>query len=180
MELFRFEDTRVSPAPHTLLIETFKRVWDRDKSKDKKLALRELAFVFYLMDYKSVYLSSIPEEREQVIIDDLFPDNPKWVPDPLVREACAKYDELQITPAMRFLKSQLNALEKSIVYFNGIDYKEKDSKGKAVYSISEVTTSMSKAAGVLESLEKIAERVKKELSVQGRIRGGGESGLYED
>lgn len=179
MELFRFEDTRVSPSPHTLLIETFKRVWDRDKSKDKKLALKELAFVFYLMNYKTVYLNTIPEEREQAIILDIFPENPQWVPDVLVREACQKYDELQITPAMRFLKSQMFALEQSMGYFNSVDYKKVDSKGKPVYDISSVTNSMSKSAAVLDSLEKISERVRKELSVRGRIQGGGEAGLYE-
>ncbi len=179
MELFEFDRERVVPKPHTLLITEFKKVWDRDKSKDKGLALRELAFVFYLMNYKTVYLNTIPEEREQAIISDLFPENSQWVPDELVKVACRKYDEMQVTPAMRFLQSQLYALEQSMGYFNSVDYKKMDTKGKPIYDISSVTNSMSKSAAVLDSLEKISDRVRKELSIRGRIQGGGEAGLYE-
>lgn len=180
MKLFSLgKGNKVEVNPAALQIKEFKEVWNRCKDKDKESAIKELSYVYFLADYKSVYLSVAPEEREQVIIEDLFEDK-YWKPDKEVQEAIRKYQELQVTPSMRFLDSQISALEKSIGYFKSIDYKEKDAKGKPVYSISEVTRSMKDAAGVLDSLEKIQQRVKQELDIKGKIRGSGELGLYEE
>lgn len=180
MQLFKLEKNTVQVNPAILTISQFKTLWERDKSKDKKQALLELSFVYFLGDYKSVYLSVPPEERQQTIIEDLeFPKN--WTPDDVVKSCVQKYDELQVTPSMRFLESQLLALEQSIEYFRSVDYKERDSKGKPVYSISEVTKSMKDSAGVLDSLEKIQARVKKELEAKGKIRGDNqELGDFEE
>lgn len=170
MRLFIQDKYKVIPSPATLLIREFKNVWE--KSKDKELALKELGYVYYLSDYKSVYLSSPPEEREESIILDL--ELPKgWKPDKAVQEATAKYEELQFVPALRFLKAQRHALEELMKYYNNLEYRK-------IGKPTEVSKAMAESSKVLDSLDKIEERVRKELGSKGRTRGDRELNLFED
>ncbi len=180
MELFQLNKNKVTPEAHTLLIKEFKAVWDRDKSKEKVLAIQELGYVFFKADYKSMYLSTPPEDREEVIIIDVFGETSKWKPDQVVNDAVNKYKALQKTPTMRFLDAQQKALEELITYMETLDMSERDKSGKPIYKYKDVTSGMADSAKVAEALEKLQDRVRQELSVQGKIRGTGELGSYED
>ena len=80
MAVFTIENNVVKVNPEMLLIPEFKDIWDRDKSKDKGIAYKELAFVYFLADYKSVYTAYSPEEREDKIKQDFIRDT-SWVRD---------------------------------------------------------------------------------------------------
>ena len=173
MRLFLLEKNKVVPNPSTLLIDSFKELWKRDTSKDKSQALLELAYVYYISDYKSVYLSVPPEDREQVIIDDLFSDNKYWKADKEVLAAVKKYQELQHVPALRFLDAQRHALEELMKYYKNVDHRR-------ITRPTEISKAMAESAKVLDSLDKIEERVKKEISTKGKLRGENKLGSFED
>ena len=52
--------------------------------------------------------------------------------------------------------------------------------GKPIYKPQDIMMAMSKTATVVDSLDKIGEKVKKELKDSGTIRGGNEKGFFED
>ena len=179
MELFKLTKNQVAPSPGTLLISEFKAVWDRDKSKDKELALKELGFIYYIADYKSVYLSTPPEEREDVLKEDLLlPD--KWKPDAVIKTAISKYNDLQEVPTMRLLNATQDALEQLVIFFRNLKMSDRDRAGKPLYRPSEITKAMSETAKVAESLDTLREKVKRELDTKGKLRGGGELGHFEE
>lgn len=178
MLLFKFNKTAIEPYPTTLAIEEFRVLWERDKSKDKGIALKELAFVYFTADYKSTYLSYPPEEREGAIKDDIFKSN--YVPDQAVLNAVDKYNQLQKTPSMRLIKAAQNTLEELINYFNSVNFTERDKRGQPVYKVTDVTKAMGDTAKVAESLAKLDEKIRKELQENTRARGGEESGAFED
>lgn len=169
MELFQFEKNQVTVYPHTLLIKEFKVIWDRNKNKD--ISIQELAYVYYISDYKTIYLSTPPEERSDIIIDDLGLKN--WKPDTIIEVAVIKYTEIQKTPSMRFLDAQRHALEQLMLYFKNIKYQN-------ILKPSELSKSMTDTAKMLESMDKIEERIRKELSSKGKTMGDREIGLFED
>jgi hypothetical protein len=180
MKIFTLQNNYPSISEEAILIKEFKAIWDRDKSKDKEKALSELAYVYYLSDYKSVYAAYSPKDREEQIIQDIIMDS-KWEPDEVIKAACAKYEELQNTPTLRFLKSQINALESLSDYFNGIDWEDETYKGIPKYKLTEVTRAVKDAGGIIASLERLEEKVKKEEAVtESRSRGGGEQGFFEE
>ncbi len=173
MELFKFDKNKVILSPGGTRIKEFKVLWDRDETKEKETATNELAYVYFVADYKTIYLSTPPDEREEVIIQDVFGEKSKWKPDKLVLQAVKKYEDLQYSPALRFLQSQRHALEQLMVYYKSV-------KGANIIDPKKLSASMSDSAKVLEALDKIEERVRKELSAVGKVRGQGELGEYED
>lgn len=162
MSVFSLENNVVKVNPELLLVPEFEAIWVRDKSKDKGMAHKELAFVYFLADYKSVYTAYAPEEREEQIKKD-FIRNSDWVKDIVVQAAIEKYERLQETPSLRLLRSARVASEKLSSFFLTQDPEHKF-----------YTSNLEKLSKIIESIDKLEERVKKEETTSSRIRGGGD------
>lgn len=178
MNLFTMENQYPIISPEALLIKQFKDIWLSDKSKDKSLATNKLAYVYYAVDFKSVYLAYTKEVRDEKLASDLMGDI-KYKPDSIVLEAMKKYEELQNTPTMNFLKAARCAQQATESYFMSVDYSERDGKGNPVYKGTEVTKMLKDCAGIKEALDKLEEAVKKEQSNGSTARGGGIGGMFE-
>ena len=103
MKLFKYEGYEVKVAPEALTLKPFKKLWDRDKSKDKERATNEIAFLYFFCDVRSDY---------QYIVDDGlrmdavkkgigFPE--EWEPDSLLKAAITFYNTFD-THEMLLLK----------------------------------------------------------------------------
>lgn len=161
MTIFYIENNVVKVTPEVLLIPEFKALWDRDKSKEKGKAYKELAFVYFLSDYKSVYTAYPEEEKEFRIKQDFIKDD-AWDKDELVVEAIRKYEEFQSTPTLKMLRAAKVASEKLSTFFLTQDPEHKN-----------YTSNLEKLGKIVESIDKLEERVKKEETNQNRVRGGG-------
>ena len=101
MELFDLRDMVVTVSPQALLIPEFKKIWDDDSTNDKSVALKQLAYVYYISDFKSPYLlSSNPDQVAKLIAKDFMKDE-DYVPTSEVMLAIDKYKSLQETPMDR-------------------------------------------------------------------------------
>ena len=47
IKLFRYEDYEVKIDPEAILLLPFKRIYDRDRSKNKATATLELGFIYH-------------------------------------------------------------------------------------------------------------------------------------
>ncbi len=172
MQLFQINDQYlidIDPVAYTLL--PFKKIWDRDKSKTKDRAKKELAFIYFSVDYKSDFYN-IPniETREEEVIKHLFKE--KWTPDKAIRDAQEFYKERQKTFSLVLLENALMGLNKLSVYFRDIDFNEYDPKKFA--------DTVRQLPAIIESLKKTEEAVQKEQETDSKLRGGREKGLYTD
>ena len=72
--LFDIENQEVVISPQALQIAAFRTIWTRDRDKYKVIAKKELAYVYYMSDYKSPYMNKEENERQEMIIRSLFKD----------------------------------------------------------------------------------------------------------
>ena len=178
MSLFTIENSNPTITAEGLLIKEYKDIWIADKTKDKSKAINALAYVYYSTDFKSIYLGYTKGLREERLGED-FMGSIKYKPEGLILKAIKKYEELQQTPTMNFLKAARYAQQATEDYFMGIDYKERDDRGNIVYKGTEVTKMLKDCAGIKEALDKLTEAVKKEQSNGSTARGGGVGGMFE-
>jgi len=179
MQLFTIQNHYPYISTEALLIPAFSNLWTRDKTKDKSVATKELAYVYFMSDYKSIYNNYPSDMKEEAVVKDLFAG--KYSADKLVYEAIDKYQDLQDTFATRFLKSARGAAEKTMNYFDNIDYTEKDKKDNLVYKVKEVTQALKDCGSIIEALDKLVERSNKEQGLkESKQRGGGTGGFFED
>ena len=178
MKLFDLKARIVSPE--ALLIPEFKDLWERDKTKDKLKAYRELSYVYFTSDYKSPYRSSLTEDRLHTVVAKDFMKDPNYEACPKVRAAIDKYKELQKTPSMRLLDASVQTVHKLTNYLQDIDLNERDKNDKPLYKLSEITSSLKNTGGIVESLVKVREGVEREVSQQATLRGHRKKGNRED
>lgn len=174
MNLFTVDNNRVTFSPEALLVKEFKALWDRDNSKHKELATEELAYVFYMSDYKSAYLAYDSDARENKVTNDVVTKK-GWKPDDKVQSAMEKYSELQETPSMGLLKDAETALDKIRYYFQHVDV-TMDTEGAITKTL---IANVEKLGGVIKGLSSLRDMVDKEVSESMRVRGSGKLGMRE-
>lgn len=160
-------------TPETLALPFFKVIWNRDKSKTKENATKELNYIVFKNKYDSPYVSYPESERGKVISKDVF-GNENYEPDELVLEAEKRYNELQDTRSLRFLRSQYVVIDQLIEYNLSLQSKTLDDK-----IVRNLMASLKDSAATIKSLDSIEKQVQKEQLEDVRARGGSEIGIFE-
>ena len=102
--LFREENFKVVVDTELKLIPEFKSLITRDRTADKKTAVKEFSYIYFIYDHRSPYYIYPEEERRLRVATDtgLGQD---YKPDDKVEAAVAKYLELSKTPTIKSLAS---------------------------------------------------------------------------
>ena len=164
----------IVPDPILMLVPEFKKIWDRDESENHFIAKQEFAYIYFIADYKSEY-NTFGLDKEESIARDIMKDK-KYVPDDIVIEAIEKYEKLQLTSSMRYLKSIRMTVDSLIAYLENLKY---NPRKKEDYKPAEITKSLKDIEVILEKLEKWEKKVFGEEEDM-IIRGGGKAGMFED
>ena len=69
MKLFEYKDFKLKIADEALTLKAFKDLHDRDKSKGKEIAFKELAFIYEGLYYKKNVLKKVLSEQEKDTFD---------------------------------------------------------------------------------------------------------------
>lgn len=164
--------------PEILLIKEFKNLYNRDKTKTKTRLTRELSYIYLAIDWKSPYNQYTEQERHEEAINDSELTEEEFN-DPVFREACRKYRSLQDSnKSIKLLEAAKRAADQFIDYFDTIvDLNERDANGKPVFQAEKVMKEMAQLHKVHEELVTLENEVKRELTEQSTIRGGGEDGF---
>ena len=171
MGLFDYSsDYKVVLHPDSVIIPPFIEIWKRDKTKSKDKATKELSYVYFICDFKSPYSIYKEEDRAAKVKEDFIKDK-KWNPDSLILEAIDKYNKFQETYTMKFLKSARKLTEKLQAYFEEVDFHEMDEKGNPKYKATDAMRNLKDVGHVIESLNKVEEKVKKEVEDTTKIKG---------
>lgn len=159
--------------PEILLTKEFKDLYDRDKSKNKSKFWKELTYIYLAIDWKSPYSQYSEQERHEEAINDSELTEQEFN-DPMFREACRKYKNLQDSnKSVKLLKAARSAADQFIDYFETIiDLNERDQNGKPVFSAEKVMKEMGMLNKVHEELIDLENRVKKELAEKSTLRAG--------
>lgn len=170
---------KIELKPETIAIPPFNEIWERDQSKTKDQATREIKYIFYLCDYTSPYRRSYSIfDLEKVIKADFIKD-PKWVPDELVQRGIKKYEDLQNTISTRILASAKIGAEKLAKYFEDVDFTDLDDNGRPKFTAKELASNLAAVGNIVKSLLSLENQVRSEQMEQSNVRGKSEINDYE-
>lgn len=170
MKLFKYEGYRVVISEEAMMLKPFKKIWDRDKHEDKRDALNELAFIYFYTDPRSDYqYLTNPEDRIHAIKEgEGLPDN--WVPDKDVLKAVEFYDSFKPMSAL-LLDDSRKMINKLRDYINAVDFTEKDDKGKPIYTMSTITSTIKQIPELTKTLNEAERMVNQEMLEAAKARG---------
>ena len=170
------------------LIKEFKNLLDpkrnitkTDKTgKKKERAFKEFKFIYLFFDWKSPYFQYSEQDRYNEAVKDSELTVEEFN-DPVFKEACKKYDNLQNSSIdIKLLKSALLAVEKVAYYLENVDTQERDpATGKPIFKTKDVLAEIKGCKDLINGLRDLESQVKKGLEVESNIRGGTEVGMFD-
>ena len=180
MNLFEISNYVLQIQPEAYALKPFKDIWDRDKSKDKKTAIQELAYIYYMVDFKSDFAQILDQKQRRVEVVRNLQLPKKWQPDNYVMAAISFYKDRQKSISLLLLEDVYKAIEKLREFYREVDLLKEDPKtGKPIHDVSKLTRSIEAAGKIIESLKKLEDKVKLEQD-QSSLRAGKQKGIYED
>ena len=179
LKLFKYEGFTVVISEEALLLKPFRVIWERDKSKDKHKALQELGYIYFLADPRSDYQHFIDEEdRSQAIIEgEGLPTS--WKPDAQLKEAIDFYKSFKPL-SYSVLEDTRAMIDKLRTFLRDIDFSMVDDKGKPVYTINSITSTIKMIPSLIKELDEAERSLTKEEVTLGRMRGQAEKTLMDD
>ena len=179
MRLIKYEGYNLTIDPELLVLAPFKKIWTRDKSKDKSRALQELAYIYFMEDPRSDYQLYIDKEQRsrQIKEGEGLPE--KWEPDSVVTEALEYFSKFKPTAAL-LLEDTRVAIDKLRKLLKEIDLNAVDDKGKPIYTLNTVTATIRQIPSLVKELDEAERALAKEIATSDKVRGTREKSMYED
>lgn len=184
MNLIEFdkENIEVIYSPLLLTLKPFKDLIDRDKSKKKELAVKEISFIAFYADIRSMYMYiTDDQEREEELIKDLELPK-KWKKDSLINIAIDFYKQDRSINSILYSSACKSALDVA-QYLQTTDalLKERDDNGKVVTDINKITAALEKVPKIMSNLNVANEELIKEQKItEGRNKGARTFNMFED
>lgn len=135
------------------------------RTKDKERINREIQYVWHTCNSKSPY-ESYPEDRRETLVIEDFIKEKSWKPDTALLALKAKYIEMQDSPSKRLLRACKQTMDRIATYLATQTTLTED-------NLSLTSATMEKIGKIIESHDKVEDRVKKEITTEEKIRGGG-------
>lgn len=170
--LFDIVGNTITIKAESLVVPEFRKIWERDKTKDKKKAFNEISYIVFLCDKsdKNPYKNYSEIDRMVMLKKDFSIDNI----DDLISEGIEKYKKLKTTRYERVVNAALDSLEDIEDYYLSI--KEQD---KTKFDITEYLGSMEKLGKAIKSLRELEKQLESDRTEGSKVRGDNEIGLYE-
>ena len=171
MRLFKYEGYEVRVAPEALTLKPFRKLWQRDKSKDKSIVIQELSFIYFYCDPRSDYQYIIDDDDRMKAVKEGegLPDD--WKPDKDVEDAIELYRSFDTSAAL-LLKTANEAVEKVRKLLTELE--PDDTK-----SLKDYLTALKMIPEVATML-KDAEKAINDESEYGEAKGSIEKTLFDD
>lgn len=167
-------------APEALSIRAFRALWDRDKSKDKKVAIAELSYIWFMRSRESDFNYILDDKGRSEEIQKVIVGLPKdWKPDAKVRDAEDEYVKLSTTVISKLFDNARAAVERISIFLGNADPSEKDRMGKYLFDAKKIADTIKTVPDLAEALDN-AEKlmIKKEQSTN--VRGSKTKSPFED
>lgn len=170
-KIIDLKDGKVIIAPECLVIEPFKSVWEKDKTKEKSDAFNIIQYVWFYSAFKSPFFAHSNEDRHKLITESILKDPKFKVTKEL--EACIEmFEKINTTVAMKLFRSAQESVVRMEKFFREVEYTEDN-----VAKIQKAIIDMPK---MQEAVQKAFENCMKEQSSGDKVRGNATLGLFEN
>ena len=179
MKLLKYEGYNITFEPELLTLKVFKRLHQRDKTRDKNKFIQELGYIYFFSDPRSDYqYITDEEERSKAIIEgEGLPKD--WKVDPCIQEAIDYYKSFNPTSAL-LLEDTRVAVDKLRRLLRDINLEQVDDKGKPIYTLNTIVATIKQVPSLVKDLDEAERAIAKEIMQNDKVRGNAEKAMYED
>jgi hypothetical protein len=160
----------------------FKNILERDKTKEKEMAIKEMLFVYYFCDIRSNYLQMEEDVRTREIQHDIgLPED--WVKDEVIDIAIEFYNKRSKSVIQQLYEDTLMSAQAIGSYLRNTEalLQERDMQGKTVTDITKLTNANEKVPKLMANLKAAYKEVIKEKEDnENKSKGARSFNTFED
>ena len=171
IKIIDLKDSKIIVAPECLVIEPFKSIWDKDKSKDKTEAFNIIKYTWYYASFKSPFFQHNHTDRHKLIVDHIIKDSSFKVTKEVL-DCINMLDKIYTTPAMKLFRAVQESINKMEEFFINVEYNED--------SITKIQKAIIDMPKMQEAVQAALNNCEKEQSSGDKVRGGNTLGIFED
>jgi len=169
--MFDIKGDQIMLSTEDLAIPPFKDHYN--KSTDKSKALKEIEYVVWLYKWNTPYEAYPEKERSKRVALDVFKDKDYPITEE-IKELGKRFVEFQETPGTRLLSASRVAAEGLTEALNTYSSDTMD-----IDVAIKITRILKDVGNIVKSLDMTMKQAKAEQMETGKIKGGGQIGLYE-
>lgn len=191
MKFFLYDDANAEVILNDegiLLTKEFKNLLDPERNKTKndktgkkkERAFKEFTYIYLFFDWESPYFEFTEQDRHNECLIDSELTQEEFN-DPVFREACRKYDDIQNASKVgKLLKASYSTIDKITHYLETLNLNERDDvTGKPIYKTKDVIAEISSASKLIDAIQTLETSFKKNLADPGKLRGDTETGMFD-
>jgi hypothetical protein len=183
MKLVEFKDYKLTVPEEVWGLKTFRKLLDRDKTKDKVNASKEMLFIFHFCDIRSDFQHILDKDKriEEVKKEAGLKDS--WKIDSHVQASIDLYISLSTTIIEQLYLNSLQAASDVGNYLALTKelLEERDKNGKPVIDIAKITTAIQKVPKLMSDLKEAYDQVVKEKeTMENKSKGTRTFNMFED
>lgn len=169
--MFDIKGDKIVLSKEDLAIPPFKEYYNN--AEDKSKAIREIEYIVWLYKWNTPYEAYPEKERAKRVALDVFKDA-KYPITPEIKELGKRFIEFQETPGTRLLSASRAAAEGLTEALN-----QYSSDSMDIDVAIKITRILKDVGNIVKSLDVTMKQAKAEQLETGRVKGGGQIGLYE-
>lgn len=179
MRLLKYEGYNLTFEPELLTIRVFKKLHQRDKTKDKSKFIQELGYIYFFVDPRSDFqIYTDEDDRHKEILESMgLPSD--WKVDKELKEAMNYYSSFKPVSAL-LLDDTRVAVNKLRTMLRNIDLEQVDDKGKPIYTLNTIVATIKQVPSLVKDLDEAERTITKEIIQNDKVRGSAEKAMYED
>ena len=171
IKIIDLKDSKIIVAPECLVIEPFKSIWEKDKSKDKTYAFNVIKYTWYFASFKSPFFQHSNADRHKLIMDHIIKDD-KFKVTKEVEDSIELYSKINTTPSMKLFRAVQESIGKMEEFFKTAEYNED--------SITKIQKAIIDMPKMQEAVQSALDNCNKEQSSGNKVRGDAQLGMFED
>ena len=179
MKLFKYEGYEVRVSPEALNLKPFKKLWNRDKTKDKEKAMLELSFIYFYCDPRSDYQYILDDEDRMIAVKEGIGLPENWKLDAAMMDAVTFYKTFDTHSAM-LMRLAAEGVEKVKKAMKDLEPTDTGTAKKAPITVVKEYLSVLKLIPEVASMLKEAEKSLNEEAEFGEAKGSIEKTLFDD
>lgn len=188
------ENKIIVNEPEIFITKEFADLWtnernacEEDPTGHKKLkGFKELIYIYMAIDWRAPGSKDTPANRHAAALEasGLTPDqfDGNRVPlDPVLKEACRKYAELQrLSSSVGILiETYQNEIHKINTFVASIDYNERNDSGMPIFKIKDTLDQMQSLTKAMNALKELEAKFKEEQEEASGLRGDHQVGMFD-
>jgi len=180
MKLIEYTNYQIRVTDEALLVKPIRKLYKKDKSKDKETFLEQMSILYFYADPRSAYSYIIDDEERLNEIKKQEGLSDKYTLSAEMIEAIEIYKKLIETTSLQLLKNTRITVDKLGKFLRDIDLNETDNKGQPKYTISSVTSALRQVPQLAKDLIATEKLVAGEIAEGNRARGGSDMKIFEN